>query len=371
MKAPWPVLALALALLGGHAMAAEGDRRPRDGAPAPARSERRNGALHRALPDGAAWQAYRARFVTEAGRVVDTGNDGISHSEGQGYGMLLAVAAGDREAFDRIWGWTRANLMVRNDALLAWRWEPNRRPGVADMNNATDGDLLVAWALTEAHEAWGDTAYAVAGRRIAVEVGRKLILSGTRYGAVLLPGMSGFTAEDRRDGPVVNLSYLVFPAFARLSVVAPEFDWPALGRDGARLIAAARFGKAELPVEWTALGGAAPAPAAGFAPHYGYNAVRVPLYLAWAGLDELVRPPRRDAGSPGLAIVDVTTARSVGGSDEGGYGAIGALLACAYDHAAWPAQFRSVRIGENYYPVTLHMLALTAAAMRFPSCLRD
>jgi len=40
---------------------------------------------------------------------------GISHSEGQGYGMLLAVAADDRPTFDLLWGWTRAQLMLRND----------------------------------------------------------------------------------------------------------------------------------------------------------------------------------------------------------------------------------------------------------------
>ena len=64
------------------------------------------------------WKSYKSRFVTEAGRVIDTANGQISHSEGQGYGMLLAVAALDRNAFDRICGWTRANLMVRDDQLL-------------------------------------------------------------------------------------------------------------------------------------------------------------------------------------------------------------------------------------------------------------
>src|SRR5476649_908231 len=98
------------------------------------------------------WQAYKSRFVTPAGRVVDTANKNISHSEGQGYAMLLAVAAGDRATFNLVWDWTRANLMVRDDSLLAWRWQPDERPAVADINNATDGDLLVAWALTEAAE---------------------------------------------------------------------------------------------------------------------------------------------------------------------------------------------------------------------------
>lgn len=53
-----------------------------------------------ALKTPAFWQSYKARFVTAQGRVVDTGNGNISHSEGQGYGMLLAVAANDRETFN-------------------------------------------------------------------------------------------------------------------------------------------------------------------------------------------------------------------------------------------------------------------------------
>ncbi|MGO9392718.1 glycosyl hydrolase family 8, partial [Rhodoblastus sp.] len=186
------------------------------------------------------WTAYKARFVTEAGRVVDTANGGISHSESQGYGMLFAAAADDRVAFDRIWGWTRANLMARDDQLLAWRWEPNARPALADMNDAADGDILVAWALTEAAEFWGDVSYRIAARRIAVEVGRKLLLLGGKDGPLLLPAVAGFAKEDRPDGPVISLSYWVFPAFERLPIVAPEVDWSGLIQSGLTLIKTAR-----------------------------------------------------------------------------------------------------------------------------------
>ncbi|HEY8579187.1 MAG TPA: glycosyl hydrolase family 8, partial [Beijerinckiaceae bacterium] len=239
-----------------------------------------------ALAAPQAWQAYKQRFVTATGRVVDTANGFISHSEGQGYGMLLAVAANDRDAFERIWAWTRANLMVRDDQLLAWRWSPGERPAVGDMNNATDGDLLVAWALAEAAEHWGDAAHRASGRRIAVEVGRKLVLFKAPQGALLLPGVAGFSAGERADGPVVNLSYYVFPAFSRLSVVAPELDWRGLLATGLDHLKTARFGEARLPSDWISLNEDAPKPAAGFPPQFSYNAIRIPLYLAWAGVGE-------------------------------------------------------------------------------------
>lgn len=325
-----------------------------------------------ALAGEPGWAAYRARFVTPAGRVVDTGNGGISHSEGQGYGMLLAVAANDREAFERIWGWTRANLMVRDDQLLAWRWEPDKRPAVADLNDAADGDILVAWALVEAAEAWNEPAHRMAARRIAVELGRKLILPRAPGGPLLLPGIAGFSAEERADGPVVNLSYWIFPAFPRLALVAPEFPWGPLARRGQGLIAQARFGAAGLPVEWTALNGT-PRPAEGFAPHFAYNALRIPLYLALAGIREraLYAPflalwSRPEAG---LALVDVGSGRTTERLAETGYAGIPALSACAALGTPVPRALRKVRAeSEYYYPVTLHLLALAGLATRFPEC---
>ncbi len=77
--------------------------------------------------------------------MIDRTNGGVSHSESQGYGMLLAVAANDRAAFEAIWAWTQAHLYVRGDNLASWKWDPAATPHVADPNNATDGDLLIAW----------------------------------------------------------------------------------------------------------------------------------------------------------------------------------------------------------------------------------
>jgi endoglucanase len=349
--------------------------------PAPPTNSRPLMLDSRQLPLGGAlkgsealWQAYKTRFITDRGRLKDTGNRMISHSEGQGYAMLLAVAAGDRATFNLVWDWTRANLMVRDDSLLAWRWQPDERPAVADINNATDGDLLVAWALTEAAEYWSDPAYRAAARRIAVEVGRKLVLTKTPLGMMLLPGVSGFAAEDRADGPVLNPSYWVFPAFARLPLVAPEVDWAGIVEGGLNLIKAARFGQQGLPTEWVSAREGAVRPADGFAQQFGYNSIRIPLYLAWAGIGErdhyaaFVQWARNAQSRP--AIVDVAAGRDVQPFGETGYAAVGALALCAVEGQPIPPDVRAMRIDENYYPVTLHMLALIAAQMRYPSCLR-
>ncbi|MBS7809934.1 glycosyl hydrolase family 8 [Roseococcus pinisoli] len=234
-------------------------------------------------PADAEWRAFSRRYVAPGGRIIDTANQGISHSEGQGYGMFFAVYFNDRAAFERIWGWTQRTLSRRQDALFSWRYDPRSSFPVSDPNNATDGDIFIAWALLMASERWDVPDYRAAAARVAtailncctVEVGNRL---------VLLPGISGF---QRAEGIVVNLSYYAFPALRALSRVVPDRRWARLERDGLELIREAAFGQPQLPPDWLLLGRSdeRPAIAPGWPPRFSWDAVRVPLNLAWQRVD--------------------------------------------------------------------------------------
>lgn len=199
--------------------------------------------------------------------------------------MLLAVAHDDRTSFDRLWQWTQNHLQVRDDRLLAWRWTSQN--GVSDKNNATDGDLYVAWALLRASRHWQQPQFKDAAIGILTDVRQKLIHHDPR-GPTLLPGMEGFA---KPEGITVNLSYWLFPAFAEFDRDLPDPVWQGLTRSGIQLLMESRFGRWSLPPDWLALNGKL-APAAGFVPRFGYDAVRIPLYLLWAKLEtpELLRP---------------------------------------------------------------------------------
>lgn len=312
------------------------------------------------------WTDYKARFMAADGRVVDDANGDVSHSEGQGYAMLLAAAAGDDVAFSRLWGWTSRELYRRPDGLASWRWVPNAVPHVTDPNNATDGDLLIAWALLRAAKRWDSPDYRDASRRIALAVGRHATFP-TKFGPALKPGASGFDAAGMADGPVVNLSYWVFPALDALPEVAPEVDWAALSRTGLALVAASRFGPGDLPSDWVSLKGA-PAPAKGFPREFGYNALRVPLYLAWGGVGTpaLYAPFLRLAqGGAAPTTVDVATGLPREALREAGYRAVFALAACAADDVRpSPASGPD----DHYYPSSLRLLSALAAADRGLRC---
>ena len=373
------VLAQALAAAApGQAVAPDAAAPPAvdvTGAPAPAPEpldlDAGEKPLGGSLRAPALWADFKGRFVSLQGRVMDFANGAISHSEGQGYGLLFAVAANDRAAFDLLWSWTRANLMVRDDELIAWRWEPLARPAVADINDAADGDILVAWALTEAAEYWGDLSYRVAARRIAVEVGRKLVLIGDKRGPLLLPALVGFSQESRQDGPILNLSYWVFPAFERLPRVAPEVDWDGLIRSGLGLVKGAQFGPSRLPSDWVSAHDEALQPAAGFRRAFSYNALRIPLYMAMAGVGERDHyAPFIALWSKGEALAEIDVDSGVAGAafQGRGYVAIADLTRCVVDKVKLPADFFTPSDGDNYYQSSLHILAAIAARQRYPSC---
>jgi endoglucanase len=232
--------------------------------------------------DQGQWLAWRARFLAEDGRVVDTGNGGISHSEGQGYGLLLAEAFNDRPSFERMLAWTRAKLL-RADGLHAWRWQPG--PGITDRNNATDGDLTIAWALLRAAERWEEPAWTAMALRIG-RVAASWLLPEIGGRVLLLPGADGFLDQRR---VVLNPSTYIFPALAALAAASGDPRWRRASADGLALLRQACFGRWSLPADWVQLPAGQRGPALlapGRPPRFGFDAIRVPLHLAWAGFTE-------------------------------------------------------------------------------------
>lgn len=320
----------------------------------------------------AVWQAYAARFVDVSGRVIDDANGSISHSEGQGYGLLLALAGDDRASFERIWSFTQTQMLLRSDGLSVWMWRPSD-PHVPDINNASDGDILIAYALAMAGRAWEIPRYTAAAAALAEAVGRTSVIEHDSH-LILLPGVAGFTTADRPDdGPVINLSYWVFEALPVLQQLAPQTDWQRLAKSGLDLTAASRFGQSQLPSEWISLHDGAPKPAAGFDPLFGYNAIRIPLYLIRAGITDKTwlgpfESAWRGAQMRGLPLINVETNQTAATLSEPGYRMLAALLACVDEGTPIPADLRLFS-PTHYYPATLYLLAVSYLAERQSKCL--
>lgn len=316
------------------------------------------------------WQVYKERFLDPSGRIIDNANGGISHSEGQGYGLLLAFFADSQSDFEQIWSFTKTELMIRNDGLSAWKWDPAAKPHVTDLNNASDGDLLIAYALAMAGAAWDRQDYLQHASDLAQAILKHVVVE--RGGRVLLlPAAAGFDAGDRSDGPVINPSYWIFEALPIMAVLAPSEQWARLRQDGEALLQAMAFGPRNLPAEWVSVA-RQPKPAEGFPAEFGYNALRIPLYLLRASTGDVGLVKRLLEGMTledgGPAIIDLSSGEPKERLSDPGYQFVNHILACVSDGKSVPVSAREL-VSELYYPATLHLLGLAYVVEKHPSCL--
>lgn len=324
-------------------------------------------------PTPGIWPIFKRRFLTDDGRIIDRDNGGVSHSEGQAWGMLLAVIHDDRGSFDRILDWTQRNLAIRGDRLLAWRYNPSLTAPVLDLNSATDGDLFYAWALLRAADRWQSPAYHALARGVASDI---LRFAARRMDGriILLPGAWGF---EHPNHIVINPSYYVFPALEALAAAFPRPEWQGLIVEGERVLQQARFGRWELPADWVTLDRRnnmlRPEPQRGV--RFGFDAVRIPLYLAWSGRWQSPVMAHANnfwsySGHPYMpAWVEVTSNRIAPFAATLGTVAIGRLVDPRAQGAAPTQRVILAAADSGYYDFTLTLLA-DAARQEAPPAAR-
>lgn len=306
----------------------------------------------RAVRTDALWSTFKSAFLLRSGRIVDNGNGGVSHSEGQGYGLWLALCANDRRAFDAILAWTEANLARADVALFAWRYDPRLSDPVSDRNNATDGDIFIAWALARAAELWRAPAYAKRSGAIRASILKHLVLE--RFGRrLLLPGLEGFATPKL---VTINPSYFVWPALDKFRALDGASRWSPVIADSERLLAASRFGARGLPTDWIDVTATGVTPAASKPPRFGFDAIRIPLYAAAGNRAALVSPvarywrDRRRSGKAIPAWIDVQSGQEAPyGLSPGGIAVADRML----------GQATSRPLDKDYYAAVLQMLVKT------------
>lgn len=92
------------------------------------------------------------------GYLIDTGNEDV-RTEGQSYGMMMAVQRGRKDIFDKIWGWTYRYMRQtegKYEGYFAWSCSLEGEHNAE--GPAPDGEEFMAMALFFASHRWGDGA---------------------------------------------------------------------------------------------------------------------------------------------------------------------------------------------------------------------
>lgn len=145
------------------------------------------------------WQAFKRLYLSTDGRVIDASTrDSLTVSEGQAYAMTFALIGNDRDGFARTLAWTRDNLAGGSleRTLPAWKWgrAEDGKWAVLDRNSASDADLWMAYALTQAGTLWHDAEYKQLGQGMSQLILREEVGLVPGLGATVLPGPRGFVA---------------------------------------------------------------------------------------------------------------------------------------------------------------------------------
>jgi endo-1,4-beta-D-glucanase Y len=232
-----------------------------------------------ALAQNNSWDTFKNRFLMPDGRIIDTSNSNVSHTEGQGFSMLLAVFNNDKTTFDQMWTWANNTLYRQDIGLYSWRYDPNAKVKVADKNNASDGDVLMAWALLLAGDKWSDSRYTKASEKLQAALLKHTVIDFSGH-TVMLPGVSGF---NQTSSIVLNPSYFIFPAWQAFYKHSRLKVWKTLNDDGLDLLGKMKFGTTRLPTDWVTMqADGSMVPADRWPPRFGFDAVRIPLYVRWA-----------------------------------------------------------------------------------------
>lgn len=322
---------------------------------------------------GQVWQAWKEGFLLADGRVVDRLQQDASHSEGQGYGMLLAVEFNDHTAFNQMFEWTERHLALRPDSLLSWRYLPHAADPVPDRNNASDGDLFYAWALMRAARRFADRRYLQRAADIAEALASRCIVPNPADPARLLmvPAVHGFVHDDR---VTVNPSYLMPLAMRELAAATGVQELAQCARDGEALLD--RLAQEGLVPDWVAITPRGVGPAQDFSVNAGYEAMRVPLFLLWSGsanhmavqqmkrvYGQTVRP-----GAPVPTVIEPVSGVVIEASDDPGYRALAALVGCSGSVGPAGSDMPAFDPRQPYYPATLQMFAMIAVNEVSPQC---
>lgn len=200
------------------------------------------------------WRFYKQQFMPDGTHVVSN-NYGGTITEGQSYALLKALWMDEPETFTRIWQWTQTHMRRSTDHLLGWRWGKHAQTGVEgllEIENATDADQDIAYALLLAGERWRKPVFTQDGLAMARDIWRLNVKQqeGRYY---LLPGTwEAFQSERLVLDPSYFAPY-VYQTFARYDRLHAA-GWRQLATDiYDTLDACSRLTTNQLPPNWCAV----------------------------------------------------------------------------------------------------------------------
>lgn len=223
------------------------------------------------------WSEYKAHFIAEDGRVIDRANKGITHSESIGYALFLSLKNNDMDSFYKIQRWYKDNLTLNKSGLLGWKWGKDSDDSwrMLDLNNATDGDLWIAYDNLLMYEKTHDSKYKDEALNHIKSI-KKYLLYDLNNRLYLLPGENGFVKNEYLE---INLSYYLFFIFDKFKEYDNDIVWVRIKEDGLKLLEESKFTPLQLHPDWIKVDKNSSKIMLSKNSSFGYDALRIPYNI--------------------------------------------------------------------------------------------
>jgi len=226
------------------------------------------------------WVKYKKNFISPFGRVIDRFNKNVTHTESIGYGMFFAVSYNDQKTFDKIRDWLHLNMKLNEANLYGWKWGKKNDGswGMLDPNNATDGDMWIAYSLLLAYEKWELEIYLKEAKSL-IEAIKKHTIKKVNGKLILLPAKFGFV---KKDYIKLNPSYTILFIFDKFAIYDHDKIWKTLVLDSIDMFQNSAIGNLKIHPDWIKLD-TNKMKYTYFANEsiFGFDSIRTPLFLVY------------------------------------------------------------------------------------------
>ena len=217
------------------------------------------------------WKSELVSTCNGGGNKMMVQTDQGSKVEAVGFGMLIAAFMGDKEVFDGIYNFYKANLSTSNACgMMGWI-------GQCDGNSnssAADGDIEVAFALIVASWQWPDEDYEEKAKPI-IKLLEKVVVTCNGVKALAM-GCSG-TGSPYGGCNETDISYYNPAAFRLFAKLTGNDLWEQLADDTYTILEAGANKTTGLVPERQSVSGT---PAGGDYGNFKYDACRTPWRIA-------------------------------------------------------------------------------------------
>ncbi|MCH8466032.1 MAG: glycosyl hydrolase family 5, partial [Roseinatronobacter sp.] len=255
---------------------------------------------------------------------------------------------------------------------LAGRWLPGQANPWPDRNNASAGDLCLAWALVRAAAQFQQHAYLRRATEIAEALAASCIkpMPGASGKLVFLPAAFGFVHEAH---VTLNPSYYMPLAMRELAAATGVTALAACAQHGQEMLDV--IAGTGLVPDWVDVSARGIAPSATLSANAGYEAIRVPLFLVWSRMGQHMAVRRMAAvyeralqpGESAPTVIEPISGVVLETSADPGYQALAGVILCA-GQTSLGAPIPPFTPNQRYYPATLQLFAMFAATDTLPEC---